>query len=78
MGVAVLFEYRLHLALGDEFIEQTGTPAAPIATVVQKQDYYPFGKTKSIVTGVNSKYLYNGKETAMRFMRSAKRQIIFE
>ncbi|NQD71421.1 RHS repeat-associated core domain-containing protein [Sphingobacterium shayense] len=30
--------------------------------VIQKQDYYAFGKTKSIVTGGINRYLYNGKE----------------
>ncbi|UIR57986.1 RHS repeat-associated core domain-containing protein [Sphingobacterium sp. SRCM116780] len=74
------YHYNLtdHLGNVRSVIKQTGTAAAPIATVVQKQDYYPFGKTKSIVNSINSKYLYNGKETAMRFMRSAKRQIISE
>lgn len=34
----------------------------PTAAVMQKQDYYPFGKTKSIATSIDNKYLYNGKE----------------
>ncbi|MCW8309670.1 hypothetical protein K7A41_00345 [Sphingobacterium sp. InxBP1] len=29
---------------------------------MQKQDYYPFGKTKSIATSIDNKYIYNGKE----------------
>jgi RHS repeat-associated protein len=42
--------------------KKTGTATAPVATVMQKQDYYPFGKTKSIATSIDNKYLYNGKE----------------
>ncbi|TJZ61994.1 RHS repeat-associated core domain-containing protein [Sphingobacterium olei] len=30
--------------------------------MVQKQDFYPFGKTKAVLTGGINRYLYNGKE----------------
>ncbi len=51
-----------HLGNVRVVLKKDGTPTAPVATVMQKQDYYPFGKTKSIATSINNKYLYNGKE----------------
>ncbi|UIR57109.1 DUF6443 domain-containing protein [Sphingobacterium sp. SRCM116780] len=51
-----------HLGNVRSVIKQAGTPTVPAAAVVQKQDYYPFGKSKSIATSINNKYLYNGKE----------------
>jgi len=52
-----------HLGNVRVVLKKDGTAVAPVATVMQKQDYYPFGKTKSIATSINNKYLYNGKET---------------
>ena len=51
-----------HLGNVRSVLKKTGTATAPVATVMQKQDYYPFGKTKSIATSIDNKYLYNGKE----------------
>ncbi|MDR6734844.1 DUF6443 domain-containing protein [Sphingobacterium sp. 2149] len=51
-----------HLGNVRVVLKKDGTSTAPVATVMQKQDYYPFGKTKSIATSINNKYLYNGKE----------------
>lgn len=36
--------------------------SATVSAIVQKQDYYPFGKTKAIVTGRINCYLKNNKE----------------
>ncbi|MCS3555069.1 MULTISPECIES: DUF6443 domain-containing protein [unclassified Sphingobacterium] len=59
-----IYSYHYNLAdhLGNvrSVIKREGSSTVP--SVVQKQDYYPFGKTRSIATSVNNKYLYNGKE----------------
>lgn len=58
------YYYNLTDHLGNVRIvlKKDGTATAPLATVMQKQDYYPFGKTKSIATSIDNKYLYNSKE----------------
>ncbi|WP_324757300.1 DUF6443 domain-containing protein [Sphingobacterium thalpophilum] len=58
------YYYHLQDHLGNVrvVLKKEGTATAPIATVMQKQDYYPFGKRKSIATSIDNKYLYNGKE----------------
>lgn len=58
--------YTCHYNLTDRLgnvraVLKRGTSSI-IHEVVQKQDYYAFGKTKSIVTGGINRNLYNGKE----------------
>ncbi|SDL79148.1 RHS repeat-associated core domain-containing protein, partial [Sphingobacterium mizutaii] len=57
-----IFHYNLtdHLGNVRAVIRKGSTETASV--IVQKQDYYPFGKTKAIVTGGINRYLYNGKE----------------
>jgi len=61
---AYRYYYNLtdHLGNVRSVLRNDGTATAPVAGVMQKQDYYPFGKTRSIATSINNKYLYNGKE----------------
>ena len=58
--------YTFHYAITDHLgnvraVLKRGS-SATVRELVQQQDYYPFGKTKSIVTGGINNYLYNGKE----------------
>lgn len=51
-----------HLGNVRVVLKKDGTATAPVSTIMQRQDYYPFGKTKSLATSMDNKYLYNGKE----------------
>lgn len=57
--------YTYHYNLTDHLGNVRATlqrTSATAGTVIQKHDYYPFGKSKALqVSGIN-KYLYNGKE----------------
>ncbi|WP_156309487.1 RHS repeat domain-containing protein [Sphingobacterium endophyticum] len=57
-----VFHYNLtdHLGNVRAVIKKGSTDTT--STIVQKQDYYAFGKTRAIVTGGINSYLYNGKE----------------
>ncbi|GGH32954.1 hypothetical protein GCM10011418_46820 [Sphingobacterium alkalisoli] len=57
--------YTYHYNLTDHLGNVRATlqrTTATTGTVIQKHDYYPFGKSKAIVTSGINKYLYNGKE----------------
>ncbi|MEJ5056067.1 RHS repeat-associated core domain-containing protein [Sphingobacterium sp. MYb382] len=58
---AYVYHYNLpdHLGNVRATIRKVGTQAE----VLQKDDYYPFGKQRSLLAGsIENKYLYNGKE----------------
>lgn len=57
--------YTYHYNLTDHLGNVRATlqrTTATTGTVIQKHDYYPFGKAKALVTSGVNKYLYNGKE----------------
>ncbi|MGV6944285.1 RHS repeat domain-containing protein [Sphingobacterium kyonggiense] len=56
------FHYYLTDHLGNNRVVLKKGTSLTVPEVIQRQDYYPFGKTRSLVTGGNNRYLYNGKE----------------
>src|SRR5690606_15430757 len=61
-GGTYAYHYNLTDHLGNVRVVLKRGTSATAPEVVQRQDYYPFGKTRAIVTGGINRYLYNGKE----------------
>jgi|GEM_PF-580061 len=60
-----VFKYRYNLTdhLGNVRTTLTYNPATETVDVLQQDDYYPFGKQyQRFLSGIENKYLYNGKE----------------
>lgn len=55
---AYYYNLRDHLGNVRSILQRTSATAA---TVIQKDDYYPFGKRNGIVTSGLNSYLYNEK-----------------
>ncbi|MCT1527062.1 RHS repeat-associated core domain-containing protein, partial [Sphingobacterium hotanense] len=57
-----VYHYNLKDHLGNVRVvfKRQGAATSPTVGIVQRQDYYPFGKTRALVTGGTNKYLYNG------------------
>ena len=60
-GGTYTYQYNLTDHLGNVRATLQRTTATT-GTVIQKHDYYPFGKAKALVTSGVNRYLYNGKE----------------
>ncbi|MES2653122.1 MAG: DUF6443 domain-containing protein [Bacteroidota bacterium] len=56
-----IYEYDLKDHLGNVRLTFRKVPETGVLAVLQKDDYYPFGKQKIAING-NNKYLYNSKE----------------
>jgi RHS repeat-associated protein len=60
-GSGYSYEYNLTDHLGNTRASFYKNPTTGLAEVIQRDDYYAFGKQKLVLAGTN-KYLYNGKE----------------
>ena len=56
------FHYYLTDHLGNNRVVLKKGTSLTVPEIIQRQDYYSFGKTRSLVTDGNNRYLYNGKE----------------
>ena len=56
------FHYYLTDHLGKNRVVLKKGTSLTIIEIIQRQDYFAFGKTRSLVTGGNNRYLYNGQE----------------
>ncbi len=61
VGGTYIYEYDLKDHLGNVRLTLRKVPETGVLAVLQKDDYYPFGKQKIAING-NNKYLYNSKE----------------
>ena len=56
------FHYYLTDHLGNNRVVLKKGTSLTIPEIIQRQDYYAFGKTKSLEISGNNRYLYNGKK----------------
>jgi RHS repeat-associated protein len=60
-GTSYSYEYNLTDHLGNVRLTFNENPSTHTLAVIQKDDYFAFGKRSAVLAGPN-KYLYNGKE----------------
>ena len=59
-GAVPTYHYYLRDHLGN--VRSVLSPSGSSFTVIQQQDYYPYGMRKSLAGPTQNRYLYNGKE----------------